>query len=86
MEQEQKATKLQKILFERGLTQTDLYFLIIETTGQTIGKDRISKLVNGKQKNLQVSTAKLFARALSVKLDDIIEDDVEETINDTQEA
>lgn len=86
MEQEQKATKLQKLLFERGLTQTDLYFLIIETTGQTIGKDRISKLVNGKQKNLQVSTAKLFAKALCVKLDDIIEDDIEETINDTQEA
>lgn len=86
MEQEQKATKLQKILFERGLSQTDLYFLIIETTGQTIGKDRISKLVNGKQKNLQVSTAKLFAKALGVKLDDIIEDDIEETTTDTQEA
>lgn len=69
-----KATKLQRLLFERGLSQTDLYHLIEEQTGRTIGKDRISKLVNGHQKNLQVDTAKAFAKALNVKLDDIIED------------
>jgi DNA-binding Xre family transcriptional regulator len=74
MENQKKATKLQKLLFERGLTQTDLYWLIQETTGKTIGKDRISKLVNGHQKNLQVDTAKAFATALNVTLNDIIED------------
>lgn len=74
MENTRKATKLQKILFERGLTQTDLYNLIQDTTGRVIGKDRISKLVNGHQKNLQVETAKAFAKALNVTLDDIIED------------
>jgi len=71
---ERKATKLQKILFERGLSQTDLYHLIQDETGRVIGKDRISKLVNGHQKNLQVETAKAFAKALGVTLDDIIED------------
>lgn len=71
---ESKATKLQKILFERGLSQTDLYHLIQDETGRVIGKDRISKLVNGHQKNLQVETAKAFAKALGVTLDDIIED------------
>jgi DNA-binding Xre family transcriptional regulator len=71
---ERKATKLQKILFERGLSQTDLYHLIQDETGRIIGKDRISKLVNGHQKNLQVETAKAFAKALGVTLDDIIED------------
>jgi DNA-binding Xre family transcriptional regulator len=69
-----KATKLQRLLFERGLSQTDLYHLIEEETGKVIGKDRISKLVNGHQKNLQVDTAKAFAKALNVKIDDIIED------------
>ena len=69
-----RATKLQRLLFERGLSQTDLYHLIEEQTGRTIGKDLISKLVNGHQKNLQVETAKAFANALNVKLDDIIED------------
>jgi len=69
-----KATKLQILLFERGLSQTDLYHLIEEETGKVIGKDRISKLVNGHQKNLQVDTAKAFAKALDVKIDDIIED------------
>lgn len=69
-----KATKLQKILFERGLSQTDLYHLIQDETGRVIGKDRISKLVNGHQKNLQIDTAKAFAKALGVTLDDIIED------------
>jgi DNA-binding Xre family transcriptional regulator len=69
-----KATKLQRLLFERGLSQTDLYHLIEEETGKVIGKDRISKLVNGHQKNLQVDTAKAFAKALDVKIDDIIED------------
>ena len=38
-----KATKLQRLLFERGLSQTDLYHLIEEETGKVIGKDRISK-------------------------------------------
>jgi DNA-binding Xre family transcriptional regulator len=71
---ERKATKLQKLLFERGLSQTDLYHLIQDETGRVIGKDRISKLVNGHQKNLQVETAKAFAKALGVTLDDIIED------------
>tara|TARA_R110000803_G_scaffold16317_1_gene44717 strand:+ start:1373 stop:1600 length:228 start_codon:yes stop_codon:yes gene_type:complete len=69
-----KATKLQRLLFERGLSQTDLYHLIEDETGKVIGKDRISKLVNGHQKNLQVGTAKAFAKALNVKIDDIIED------------
>lgn len=67
-----EVTKIQKILMERGLTQTDLYELIREQ-GYEIGKDRINKIVNGKMNNYHTNTAKILSNALSVKIDDIIE-------------
>jgi len=67
-----EVTKLQKILMERGMTQTDLYELIIENGGM-IGKDRINKIVNGKMTNYHTNTAKTLANALGVKVDDILE-------------
>lgn len=67
-----EVTKIQKILMERGLTQTDLYELIKEQ-GNEIGKDRINKIVNGKMTNYHTNTAKILAKALNVKLDDIVE-------------
>jgi DNA-binding Xre family transcriptional regulator len=67
-----EVTKIQKILIERGLTQTDLYELI-KDGGNEIGKDRINRIVNGKLTNFHTNTAKILANALGVKLDDVVE-------------
>eukprot|EP01052_Picozoa_sp_SAG31_P043804 SAG31_NODE_7421_length_1693_cov_1.616060_1_plen_136_part_00 len=67
-----EVTKIQKILIERGLTQTDLYELI-KDGGNEIGKDRINRIVNGKLTNFHTNTAKILANALGVKIDDVVE-------------
>ena len=38
-----QVTKINKILIERGLTQTDL-FELIKSNGNSIGKDRINRI------------------------------------------
>lgn len=73
MTAKQPKTKLQKILIDNGITQTDLYYLIELKTGKTIGMDRISNIVNGKQKNFNISTAKAIADTIGVTLNDIID-------------
>lgn len=67
-----EVTKVQAILLQRGLTQTDLYDLIKEQ-GKEIGKDRINRIVNGKLTNFHTNTAKIIANALGVKIDDIVD-------------
>jgi DNA-binding Xre family transcriptional regulator len=66
-------TKLAFILAERGMSQRDLQRQIFSKHGFKLGDDRISKMVNGKQKNYHIQTAKLLAETLEVKIDDIIE-------------
>jgi len=66
-------TKLQKLLMDMGISQTDLYYLIEYKTGKTIGMDRICKIVNGKQTNYNISTAKTIAETIGVTLNDIID-------------
>jgi DNA-binding Xre family transcriptional regulator len=65
-------TKINKILIERGLTQTDL-FNLIQLTGKNIGKDRISRFVSGRQTNMHIDTIKVFAKALGVAIDEIVD-------------
>lgn len=65
-------TKINKILIERGLTQTDL-FNLIQLTGKNIGKDRISRFVSGRQTNMHIDTLKVFASALGVTIDEIVD-------------
>ena len=67
-----EVTKINKILIERGLTQTDWYELI-KANGNEIGKDRINRIVNGKLTNYHTNTAKILATALDVSLDDIVD-------------
>jgi DNA-binding Xre family transcriptional regulator len=66
-------TKLQRILRTRGLTQTDLFYIINDSEFKSIGQDRINKLVLGKQKNYTIETAKTISSVLGVKLDEIVE-------------
>lgn len=66
-------TKIQIILDDYELSQTDLQRLIHEKSGFKIGRDRISKIVTGKMQNYTVETAQMIAEALHVKIDDIVE-------------
>ena len=68
-----KETKLSQILNERGLTQTDLFIMISDSGNKVIGRDRISKMVNGKLKNFNMETAKIISGVLGVKIDDIVD-------------
>lgn len=70
-------TKLSKLLILRGMTQQELYNLVILRTGQEIQLYRISNMVNGKLKNYKVSTARILAQALQVPTDAIIEEGFE---------
>ena len=65
-------TKLQQLLIEKEMTQRDLQRAILNKQNVFIGDDRISKLVNGIQKNVTMKTAKLVADTLGVKIDDIV--------------
>lgn len=70
---ENEMTKLQKILNDRGMTQADLMRAITKKTGFQIGRDRISKIVNGNLKNYTLETAVMIAESLQVNVDDIVE-------------
>jgi DNA-binding Xre family transcriptional regulator len=65
-------TKLQQLLIDKEMTQRDLQRAILEKENVFIGDDRISKLVNGVQKNVTMKTAKLVSDTLGVKIDDIV--------------
>ena len=66
-------TKLSIILRERGLTQTDLFNIIKDSGFKTIGRDRISKMVNGKLTNFNIETAKIISNVLGVTIDEIVD-------------
>jgi hypothetical protein len=66
-------TKLAMVLAQKGMTQRDLQRAIINKHNIKLGDDRISKMVSGKLTNYHVATAKLIAKTLDVKLDDIVE-------------
>lgn len=68
-----KTTKLQVILRTRGLTQTDLYNIIKDSHHKNIGHDRINKLVNGKQPNYTIETAKTIADVLDLTINDVVD-------------
>jgi DNA-binding Xre family transcriptional regulator len=65
-------TKLQQLLIDKEMTQRELQRAILDKQNVFIGDDRISKLVNGVQKNVTMKTAKLVSDTLGVKIDDIV--------------
>ena len=68
-----KETKLKKILKNRNLSQTDLYELIKSNCKTYLGKDVISKIVNGKKENYEIHTLLKICVALNVTPNDVIE-------------
>lgn len=66
-------TKIKEILERKKMTQTDL-FKIIESQSKThLGKDVISKIVNGKKTNYEIFTLLKLCVALNVTPNEIIE-------------
>lgn len=66
-------TKIAKIMKGHGWTQGDLLREIYYKTGFLMGRDRISKIVNGITFNYSVETALMLSRVLKVNVDDILE-------------
>lgn len=73
MTKDKPKTKLEKILIQREMSNEELRRTILEQSGENIGSDRISRIVNGQLTNYYVHTANLIAKALSVKIEDILE-------------
>jgi hypothetical protein len=71
---EKKVTKLYNILAERGLSQKELYELIIkENDGNKVSMYILNEIINGKRKNYHINTAILISNALDVPIDDIVD-------------
>ena len=71
---EKKVTKLYQILAERGMSQKDLYELIIqENDGQKVSMYILNEMINGKRTNFHINTAILISNALDVLIDDIVD-------------
>lgn len=71
---EKKVTKLYQILASRGMSQKDLYELIIkENDGNKVSMYILNEIVNGKRTNYFINTAILIANALDVPIDDIVD-------------
>jgi|GEM_PF-4913678 len=64
-------TKLQNVLKEKRYSQNDLQKLIYANSGFVMSKSHISRIVNGRIKNLSLETITIIAEALRVKVDDI---------------
>ena len=66
-------TKIKKILEKRNMTQTDLFNDIKSNCNHYLGKDVISKIVNGKKENYEIFTLLKICVALNVTPNEIIE-------------
>ncbi len=76
-----KQTKLKLLLEKRNMTQSELYNIIKENCKSYLGKDVISRIVNGKKQNYEIYTLLKICMALNVTPNQIIEKD---TFVDTQ--
>lgn len=70
-----KETKLKQLLDKRKMSQTDLYDKIKNECKTLLGKDVISKIVNGKKTNYEIYTLLKICVALNVTPNEIIEKD-----------
>ena len=68
-------TKLKKLLREKEITQTELYYLIKDKCKSYLGQDVISRIVNGKKKNYELFTLLKLCVALNVSPNQIVERD-----------
>ena len=69
-------TKVKEILIQKSMSQRDLYEAIEQKCKTPIGKDRISKIVNGKLTNYSMSTLLKLCMALDVTPNDLLEREI----------
>ena len=69
------STKIKKILIERKISQSELFDKIKSISKTHLGKDVISKIVNGKKQNYELFTLLKICIALNVSPNEIIEKD-----------
>tara|TARA_Y100000310_G_C20441068_1_gene696150 strand:- start:273 stop:821 length:549 start_codon:yes stop_codon:yes gene_type:complete len=74
MKQKKPNSKLQAILFERGIKIVDLYNKIEEENDKPVAKYMISQIVNGKRTNYEIITLNKICKALGVSPNAIIEE------------
>jgi len=70
----ENTTKLQRLLIQRGFSQSDLQKKVLVNTGIKIEPYRVSKIVNGSIKNYFTDTARAIAKTLEVSIEEILED------------
>lgn len=68
-------TKLKQILDKKNISQSELYDRIKSNCNNYLGKDVISKIVNGKKSNYEIFTLLKICVALNVTPNEIIEKD-----------
>ncbi len=68
-----KTTKLKTLLAERKISQRDFIEMIKKKTKEVYSPARISKYVNGVTAFMTTDTAKILAKTLGVKIDDVID-------------
>ena len=61
-----KQTKLKILLKKRNMTQSELYNIIKDNCKSYLGKDVISRIVNGKKQNYEIYTLLKICMALNV--------------------
>tara|TARA_R110002110_G_scaffold340576_1_gene550727 strand:- start:423 stop:668 length:246 start_codon:yes stop_codon:yes gene_type:complete len=66
-------TKLKQILDKKKMSQSELYYLIKDNCNSYLGKDVISRIVNGKKQNYEIYTLLKICLALNVTPNQIIE-------------
>jgi len=68
-------TKLKQILEKRKMSQSDLFHIIKDNCNSYLGKDVISRIVNGKKQNYEIFTLLKICMALNVTPNQVIEKD-----------
>ena len=66
-------TKLKQILEKKKMTQSELFYIIKDNCKSYLGKDVISRIVNGKKQNYEIYTLLKICMALNVTPNQIIE-------------
>ena len=70
-----KQTKIKALLQQKRMTQSDLFYAIKDKCKSHLGKDVISRIVNGKKQNYEIHTLLKICLALNCTPNQIIEKD-----------
>lgn len=66
-------SKLDAILYSRGMSQQELCDLVLDKTGVTVYPYQVNRMVNCSHMNVHIRTIAAIAKALELRLDDVTE-------------